>query len=143
MLLGEFRHSLDAKGRVFVPSRWREELAETVVIAKGLDGCLYLMTKARFEEISNRVGELSLSEVGRHYSRILFSGASEEQIDKQGRVTVPPSLRQYAGLGREVVLAGVSGRAEIWDPAAWSEYQERIQSQYEEIAEKLEMEVRR
>lgn len=138
MLLGEFRHTLDAKGRVFVPSRWREELAEGVVVAKGLDECLYLMPAARFQRLAERLSSLPL-ERGRNraYSHMLFSGASEEQIDKQGRITVPPSLREHAGLGKEVVLVGVSERAEIWDRAAWATYQRA--TDYESVAEELEL----
>lgn len=140
MLLGEFRHSLDAKGRVFVPSRWREELAEGVVVTKGLERCLWVLSKARFEELTEQVSKLSVTRKrNRDYERIVFGSASEEEIDRQGRVTIPPTLREYAGLTREVVLTGLRRRAEIWDRAIWTEYRSTLESQYEEIAEELEL----
>ncbi|MGH2706573.1 MAG: division/cell wall cluster transcriptional repressor MraZ [Actinomycetota bacterium] len=140
MLLGEFRHSLDAKGRLFLPARWRDELGEGVVVSKGLDRCLDLMPGPRFAEMAEQLSELSVNRRdNRDYSRILFSGASEEAVDRQGRITLPPALREFAGLEKEVVLAGVSRRAEIWDRATWETYQQRVQPQYEEIAEKLEL----
>lgn len=140
MLLGEFRHSVDAKGRVFVPARWREELVGGVVVTKGLDRCLYIMSKQRFSELADRLSSLSLNrKTNRDYSRVLFSGASEEQMDRQGRITLPPGLREFAGLQRDVVVTGVMHRGEIWDRGAWEEYRETVQSRYEDIAEELEL----
>lgn len=139
MLLGEFRHSVDEKGRVFVPARWREELAGGVVVTKGLERCLYVMGKQRFAELADRLSSMSLNRrTNRDYSRILFSGASEEQMDKQGRITLPPALREFAGLSRDVVVAGVMHRGELWDRQAWDEYQGQVQERYEEIAEELQ-----
>ncbi|MGH2690609.1 MAG: division/cell wall cluster transcriptional repressor MraZ [Actinomycetota bacterium] len=144
MLLGEFRHALDAKGRLFVPSRWRDELTGTVVVSRWMEHCLSLMTTARFQEIADAVRERSHNnEAGRHYSRALFSRASEEQVDRQGRLTIPASLREWAGLGDEAVLAGVSDHVEIWTPAAWEEYQARMDGQFEEMAAKLDAELHR
>lgn len=140
MLLGEFRHSLDAKGRVFLPARWREELAGGVVVTKGMERCLWILPRTRFEELAEQLHTLTVTRKrNRDYERILFSGASEEEIDRQGRITIPPSLREYAALGREVVLAGVRRRAEIWDRAAWNEYRPSLEAQYEQIAEELEL----
>lgn len=139
LLLGEFRHSLDAKGRVFIPSKWREELgAGGVVVAKGLDTCLYVMSEVRFREFAGRLDNLPPERRNnRAYSRLLYSGASEETMDKQGRITVPAGLREYAGLTREVVMVGVSERAEIWDRDTWTSYHGEIQQEYESIAEQL------
>lgn len=140
MLLGEFRHSLDSKGRVFLPSRWREELGETVVITQGLDRCLFLMGKPRFEDWAQRFDELPVERKdARAYSRIFFAKASEEQVDGQGRITIPANLRDLAGLGRELVLSGVSRRAEIWDRALYDTYQGNVVERYEEIAETLQL----
>ncbi len=140
MLLGEFRHSLDAKGRVFLPSRWREELGDVVVITQGLDQCLFLMGKARFEEFARRFDELPVERKdARAYSRIFFAKASEEQVDAQGRITIPANLRELAGLGKELVLSGVSRRAEIWDRTRYDTYQGNVVERYEEIAETLEL----
>jgi MraZ protein len=142
MLLGEFRHALDAKGRLFVPSRWREELTGNVVVSRWMEGCLILMTRSRFQEIADEVRARSLNlEAGRHYSRLLFSGASEEQVDRQGRLSIPAGLREYAQLDTEAVLTGVSDRAEIWSPAVWEAYQERMRGQFEEIAAQLDSEI--
>lgn len=140
VLLGEFRHSLDSKGRVFLPARWREELGEVVVITQGLDRCLFLLARPRFEELAERFDRLSLeSPDARAYSRIFFSKASEESVDGQGRITIPANLRAQAGLEKELVLAGVSRRAEVWDRAHYDAYQGNVQEQYEEIAAKLQL----
>lgn len=140
MLLGEFRHSLDAKGRVFLPSRWREELGELVVITQGLDRCLFLMGKPRFEEWAARFDDLPVERRdARAYSRIFFSKASEEAVDGQGRITIPANLRELAGLGKELVLSGVSRRAEIWDRTTYESYQGNVVDRYEEIAETLQL----
>ena len=140
MLLGEFRHSLDAKGRVFLPARWREELGDVVVITQGLDRCLFLMSRPRFEEFAQRFDELPVERKdARAYSRIFFSKASEEQVDTQGRITIPANLRDLATLGKELVLSGVSRRAEIWDRTLYESYQGNVVERYEEIAETLDL----
>ena len=140
MLLGEFRHSLDAKGRVFLPARWREELGDIVVITQGLDRCLFLMSRPRFEEFAHRFDELPVERKdARAYSRIFFSKASEEQVDTQGRITIPANLRELATLGKELVLSGVSRRAEIWDRSLYESYQGNVVDRYEEIAETLDL----
>lgn len=142
MLLGEFRHALDAKGRLFVPSRWREELTGNVVVSRWMEGCLSLMTRTRFQEIADGVRERSHNlEAGRHYSRLLFSGASEEQVDRQGRLSIPAGLREFAKLEGEAVLAGVSDHVEIWSPAAWDAYQEQMRDQFESMAARLDTEI--
>lgn len=130
---------MDSKGRVFVPSRWRQELGEEVVVAKGLDHCLYLVAKPQFAGLVERLGQLSINRrADREYTRLLASSASEEQIDRQGRITIPPTLREWARLGREVVLAGAFERAEIWDRSSWETYRTNAEEQYEAIAEQLE-----
>lgn len=140
MLLGEFRHSLDAKGRVFLPARWREELGVTVVVTLGLDKCLYLMAAPAFAELAQRFDGLALEDpAARKYMRVFFSQASEETVDGQGRVSIPPHLRTVAGLDKELVLAGASKRAEIWDRSAYDAYQVEAQEQYEDIAKTLNL----
>ena len=139
MLLGEFHHTLDSKGRVFLPARWREELAPDVVVTAGLDRCLLVMTKGRFEERAAQLEKLSSnSKAARDHNRLFFSSASEESIDKAGRMSVPGGLRAYAGLDRDVVVIGVSDRAEIWDKDAWAQYKRGVESDYEAIAEQLD-----
>lgn len=138
VLLGEFRHSIDAKNRVFLPAKWRDELGETVFVTLGLDHCLYLMTRSEFEE---RVRELNAqpltSPEARAYSRVFFAKASEETVDGQGRITIPAHLKQAVGLDKEVVLAGSPRRAEIWDRVAFDRYQDRAMAEYERNAERL------
>lgn len=137
MLMGEFLHTLDPKGRVFLPAKWREELAGHVVVTKGHEKCLYVMTKERFEMRRALLDELSTNrKINRDHNRIFFSSGSEEPVDKSGRMSIPATLRQYAGLDKEVVVIGVSDRVEIWDRAEWDVYQQGIDS-YEALAEQL------
>lgn len=139
MLLGEFRHSLDAKGRVFLPARWREELATGVVVTRGLDTSLVLMTKDRFGRRAEQLEQLAHEQrINRDYLRLFYSGASEEKVDGQGRMSIPPLLREFAGLVKDVVLVGVSDRAEIWDRERWETYRRRVESEIEDIAEKIQ-----
>jgi MraZ protein len=139
VLLGTFEHTLDAKGRLFLPAKWREELAPEVVVTAGLERCLLVMTKGRFEDRAAQLEQLSPNhKASRDYSRLFFSSASEEPVDKSGRMSVPPTLRKYAALDKEVVMIGVSDRAEIWDRGAWAQYREAVESDFEAIAEQLD-----
>lgn len=138
MLMGEFMHTLDPKGRVFLPAKWREELAGEVIVTKGHERCLYLMTRERFEMRKDHLDQLSSNrKINRDHNRIFFSSGSEEPVDKSGRMSIPAGLRQYAGLDKDVAVIGVSDRAEIWDRKAWAEYQEGIDS-YQSLAEQLD-----
>ena len=111
-----------------------------VVITQGLDRCLFLMSRPRFEEFAQRFDELPVERKdARAYSRIFFSKASEEQVDTQGRITIPANLRDLATLGKELVLSGVSRRAEIWDRTLYESYQGNVVDRYEEIAETLDL----
>jgi MraZ protein len=130
---------LDAKGRVFLPAKWRDELAPEVVVTAGLDRCLLVMTKSRFEQRAAQLEQMSSNQkAARDHNRLFFSSASEEPIDKSGRMSVPPGLREYAELDKEVVVIGVSDRAEIWDRQAWLRYKEVVEGDYESIAEQLD-----
>ena len=140
MLLGEFRHSMDSKGRVFVPARWRDDFAEGIVLAQGLDHCVYIFPQAKFEELATRLEDLPVTrKTNRDYARLLLGTASEEQMDKQGRITLPQGLREWGRLDREVVLTGVRARGEIWDRKACDSYKHSVENEYENIAEALEM----
>ncbi|MEX2587285.1 MAG: division/cell wall cluster transcriptional repressor MraZ [Actinomycetota bacterium] len=139
MLLGEFMHTVDAKGRVFLPAKWRAELSEEVVVTAGLERCLFVMTKEQFEQRAAHLQQHSPDrKANRDYNRLFFSSASEEAIDKSGRMSIPAGLRQYAGLGKEAAFIGVSDRAEIWDREAWSHYKQGVEADYESIAEQLD-----
>jgi MraZ protein len=122
MFLGEFQHSLDAKGRVILPAKFRDQLANGAYVTKGQGGCLSVYTPEEFDDVATHIREQSKR--GRREldaARSFFGGATETQPDKQGRVALPVNLREYAGLEREVVLVGVYSRIEIWDRTRWSE----------------------
>lgn len=118
VLTGEYQHTVDGKGRLNFPARLREDLGERFVITKGLDGCLFVYSLPEWEHILQRLHELPLS-TGRNLKRFLASGAAEVEVDKQGRVLIPPTLRTYANLEKDIVVAGVIDRAEIWNKDAW------------------------
>ncbi len=122
MFLGEFQHSLDTKGRVILPARYRDQLAEGAYVTKGRGGCLSVFTAEDFEIVASEVREQSKQGATQlNAARAFFSGAQEVRPDKQGRVALPQNLRDYAGLTREVVVAGVFSRIEIWDRDRWLE----------------------
>ena len=139
MLLGEFEHSLDDKNRLTLPAKFRPAFADGVVVTRGMDGCLDLYTRdawARF--VGERLQGLDpFSREARQMSRFLFAGASEQELDGQGRLIVPPALVDHARLGREVVVAGVSDHVEIWDRAAWREQLKEVEGNAELVAERL------
>ena len=139
MLLGEYEHTLDDKNRLTLPAKFRRALAGGVVLTRGMDGCLYVYAGedwSRFVE-SRLQGLDPFSKEARQMSRFMFSGASETDIDRQGRVMIPPALLSHAKLGREVVVAGVRDHVEIWDRAAWREQLEEVEGSAELVAERL------
>jgi len=122
MFLGEYQHSLDAKGRVILPARYRDQLADGAFVTKGRGGCLSVFTPEEFEQVANQVRDQSKRGATElNAARSFFSGAQEVKPDRQGRVALPQNLREYAGLSRDVVVAGVFSRVEIWDRERWSE----------------------
>lgn len=138
MFLGEYQHSLDAKGRLIVPSKFREGLGETFVATKGLDNCLFLYHIEEWEIIEQKIRNLPLTRGDvRAFARFFFSGACECEMDKQGRILLPLNLREYAEIERDVVIIGVGSRAEVWSKENWGKYAERAGDAYEEIAENL------
>ncbi len=123
MLLGEYRHNVDTKGRVSVPSKFRGDLGQSFVITKGLDNCLFMYSKQEWETFENKLKELPLTNNdARSFMRFFFAGAAECEVDKQGRINIPQVLRDYAGIKKDVVIVGVSTRAEIWDSSNWDSY---------------------
>lgn len=123
MFLGTHTPRLDEKGRLFLPAKYREELAGGLVITKGQERCLYVFPEAEFERITQALRSAPVTAKSvRDYSRVFFASASDEVPDKQGRITVPPSLREYAGLSRDCVVIGANTRLEIWDAHAWETY---------------------
>lgn len=124
MFLGTHNPRLDDKGRLFLPAKFRDELAGGVVLTRGQERCLFVFPRAAFSAKAEELQSASLtSKAARDYGRMFFSSASDEVPDKQGRITVPPLLRQYAGLERDCVVIGANTRLEIWDAAAWAAYE--------------------
>lgn len=123
LFLGTHSPRLDEKGRLFLPAKFRDELAEGVVITKGQERCLYVFPMAEFRRVTEAMSQAPVTQkTVRDYSRVFFASASDEVPDKQGRITVPPSLREYAGLTRDCVVIGANTRVEVWDAAAWESY---------------------
>lgn len=138
MLLGTHTPKLDEKGRMVLPAKFRDEMKGGIVMTKGQDRCVVLWPAEEFAEYASRLNEASRSDSAvRSYMRVLFSGAFDQNPDKQGRVTVPAGLREYAGLDRGVVVAGNGSTAEIWDGPAWSQYLEAQESQFSDLAEEV------
>jgi MraZ protein len=138
MFLGTYSPRLDEKGRVFLPAKFRDELAEGLVITKGQERCLYVFSAAEFARLTDRLREAPLTAKGaRDYSRVFFASAHDDAPDKQGRVTVPPPLREYAGLDRDCVVIGANTRVEIWDAQAWATYLAGQEEQFSSLSEEV------
>jgi MraZ protein len=138
MFLGTHAPKLDEKGRLFLPAKYRDELSGGVVITKGQERCLYVFSIAEFTRITDALRDLPVTAKGiRDRTRILFASASDETPDKQGRITVPPKLREYAGLERDCVVIGANTRLEIWDAQAWETYLAAHEDSYSEAEEEV------
>lgn len=123
MFLGTHQPKLDEKGRFFLPAKFREELAEGLVVTRAQDRCLAIYSEATFSELARKMASGPSTVKGvRDFQRMLAAGASNEVPDKQGRITIPPQLRKYAGLEKEIVVVGAIDRVEIWDAVAWENY---------------------
>lgn len=142
MFYGEHDHTIDRKGRLIIPSRFREVMkehyTERLVATRGLDRCLFLFPEDEWRTQESRFRSLSFTKPeARRFNRIFFSGAAELGCDRQGRVLIPPYLKEYAGIKRDVVVVGVSNRIEVWDKEEWKKFYEQGKDSYEQIAEKL------
>ena len=138
MFLGTHNPRLDDKGRLILPAKFREQLEEGVVVTRGQERCLYVFPMAEFERLAVQLRQAPVtSKQARDYLRVFLSGASDEQVDKQGRVTIPPALRTYAGLDRDVAVIGAGERIEIWDAAAWDRYLGEQEQVFAEQAEEV------
>ena len=138
MFLGTFTPKLDDKGRLILPSKFRDDLAEGLVIPRGQERCLYVFSESEFAQMHDRIREAPItSKQGRDYLRVFLSGAHAETPDKQGRVTVPAALRQYATLDRDLAVIGAGSRAEIWDAEAWQRYLAEQESAFADIEEEV------
>ena len=128
MFTGEYRHTVDEKGRLAVPARFRAQLDGGAVVARWLDECLAIFPKPAWEELATKVRGLPITDANaRNFQRYLFAGAFEAELDRQGRVLVPQGLRQFAGLEGEAVVVGSLDHAEIWAPTRWDDYRRRLE----------------
>lgn len=136
LLLGTYTPKVDAKGRLALPAKFRSQLGDGFVLARGQERCVYLLPAQEFRRMATQIQRASLgSKATRDYLRVFLSGAVDQQPDKQGRVVIPPMLRSYAHLGKEVVVIGVGTRAEIWDAQAWETYLSEQEEDYSQITD--------
>ena len=138
MFLGTHTPRLDDKGRLILPAKYREELSEGLVLTKGQERCLYVFPESEFGRITEALRTAPVtSKSVRDYSRVFFASASDEIPDKQGRITIPPALREYAALQRDCVVIGANTRLEIWDATAWETYLDQQEGAFSEASEEV------
>lgn len=138
MFMGEYQHSLDSKGRIIVPAKFRDPLGGECVVTRGLDQCLFLYPQSEWANVEEKLRQLPLTQRdARAFVRFFFSGATDLEFDKQGRIMLPAGLREYAGLSKDVVVIGVSTRVELWSKEIWENYVSEAESSFETIAEKI------
>lgn len=138
MLLGEFQHNLDTKGRMAIPAKFRDKLTAGAIITRGIDDCLFVFANPEWEILAAKLIALPLAQANsRAFVRLMLAGATDVEVDNQGRILVPDYLRKYAGLKKEVVVAGLYNRIELWDKATWAAYKAKTESSSEAIAEQL------
>lgn len=138
MFIGEYKHNIDEKGRLALPAKFRQELKDGAVVTRGLDNCLFLYTKKEWEKLAEKLANLPISQANsRAFARLMLAGAMDVEFDKQGRVVLPEYLRQFAGLKKSVVIAGLYTRLEIWDESAWKQYKAQTEAESGNIAERM------
>lgn len=138
MFIGEYQHTIDEKRRMSIPSKFRKDLGDGAVITKGLESSLVIYPKNQWKVISEKVGNLPLSQKeGRAMARIILGGASEVEFDKIGRILIPDYLKEFASLQKDAVIIGMYNRIEIWDAKVWSEYKTKVEKEMDESIEKL------
>lgn len=138
MFIGEYKHNLDDKGRLALPVKFRRELGKGAVVTRGLDSCLFLYTRNEWAKLAEKLSALPLSQSNsRAFARLMLAGAMDVETDKQGRIVLPEYLRQFAGLKKSAVVAGLYSRLEIWDEEAWNKYKTRTEAESGEIAERM------
>ncbi|HLQ71765.1 MAG TPA: division/cell wall cluster transcriptional repressor MraZ [Bacillota bacterium] len=138
MFMGEFNHNIDMKGRIIVPSKFRDGLGDSFVVTRGLDKCLFAYPMDEWEILETKLKKLPLTKKdARAFTRFFFSGAVECEVDKQGRINIPQPLRNYAALEKECVVIGVSNRIEFWAEEKWEDYFQDSEDSFAEISENL------
>ena len=138
MLIGEYRHVLDSKKRLSLPSKFRKALGKRIVVTHGLDSCLFLYPLKGWVRVAEKLRELSMGQADtRGFNRFMLAGAIDVEIDSMGRILIPDFLKEFANLKQKVVLIGVNDRLELWNDEAWDIYKKRIEKQADALAEKL------
>ncbi|MBM7540470.1 division/cell wall cluster transcriptional repressor MraZ [Amphibacillus cookii] len=138
MFMGEYKHNIDTKGRIIMPAKFRDDLGESFVVTRGLDQCLFAYPLTEWRILEEKIKKLPLTKKdARAFTRFFFSGAVECDIDKQGRINLPASLREYAKIEKECAVIGVSNRVEIWSEQIWTGYIDESESTFAEIAENM------
>ncbi len=138
MFIGEYKYSIDAKGRVAIPSKFRANLVSGCVVTRGIDNCLFIYPRQEWEKLAQKLASLPISQSNsRAFSRLMLAGAMDLEIDKQGRVVLPKYLREYAGLKTKAIIAGLYNRLEVWDSQKWDRYKKQTESSSADIAEQL------
>ena len=138
MILGEYKHNLDSKSRLAIPAKFRSNLIKGAIVTRGIDRCLFIFDSKEWKILAQKLISLPLAQANsRAFVRLMLAGAMDVRIDIQGRILIPDYLRDYAGLKKQVIIAGLYNRIEIWDAKIWQQYKLKTESASEEIAEKL------
>ncbi|MEI7749406.1 MAG: division/cell wall cluster transcriptional repressor MraZ [Candidatus Moraniibacteriota bacterium] len=138
MFIGEYSHSIDPKRRLALPSKFRGELGNRVVVTRGLDRSLFVYPMKVWEELAGKLGAMPVGEAGkRSFVRLQLAGATDVELDGQGRVLIPDYLKEYAGLGKNVIVVGLFNRLELWDEDSWKSYKSEAEKNASEVAEEL------
>ena len=138
MFIGEYTHTIDTKKRLAVPAKFRKEIGQKAVITRGLDNCLFLYPMKEWESLAEKLGKLPIGQGdARGFSRLMLAGAMEVELDSLGRILIPDYLKEYAGLGKKIIVAGLYNRLEIWDEEKWKDYKRKTEEGVGDMAEKL------
>lgn len=138
MFIGEYSHTLDEKGRLAVPKKFRQALGKGAVVTRGLDNCLFLYTKSEWTKLAEKLANLPFAQANtRAFGRLMLAGAMDVEIDKQGRIILPEYLRIFSGLKKNIIVAGLYNRLEIWDQEKWREYTDKTEKESNQIAEQM------
>jgi len=138
MFIGEYSHSLDDKGRLAIPAKFRRELLKGAVVTRGLDNCLFLYTKSEWQKLVEKLSTLPIGQSdSRAFARLMLAGAMDVNLDKQGRIILPEYLRKFADLKKKTIIAGLFNRLEIWDDTKWDVYKTQTEATSNEIAERM------
>ena len=138
LLIGEYEHSLDVKGRIIMPAKFRDDIGDKFIVTKGLDGCLFAFSKEEWTKFEEKLSTLPISNKdARTFTRFFFAGAIDCELDKQGRFLISSNLREFAGFSKDVVIVGMNSRIEIWSKEKWEDCNNNLSA--DDIAEKMEM----